>query len=590
MTMKRLIRILALLTLLFLPASCQRDEVLRLSGAEDSKLEIVINIPRPALTRADEGYLPAEDPELAIHTIQVWVFRHDTGARIAYLNLDSNNLASGVEQRYSVVLPEAIAHAAPNVDLYAIANAAATGLTFEKETSRATLAGYCLQGDQFGVSTLTLRSDIAANGLPFTGVLEDTPMTGSYPVLKISTVTLTRAVSKIRVLLCRQEGETQDDFHFDSVNISGNIGKKEVLFTDNVYDAGRLDTGIFELDESGGKYVALDQDITIPASVATCPGPGEYGYRPDNHPTESPAEYEARLDAGVEAGDISEVFLAYLRESDAQLTGRIGYHIGNSATQYVEFTMESAGDFIRNHVWVVYAYFIGGDLYVRPVRIPWTAGHAPLEVSTSGSVTMAFDWVLQYDENGDDADYDDLHVAVAYGYYSGSLRPKYSRVIELTTDYPSSTLHLNINNPLFQFILVDGDESLASSYSEAGTTITILPGERTTHFCVVPTSSEAPSSLQAFARVSLVENKQLLREIMGEDEDGNPIVTGTELVDIVELVPFNHELPGSEDHLLLYYYNCGAYNYETWQLNTLENRPASGDGHHYWRFGPHAND
>ncbi|MDT3366832.1 MAG: hypothetical protein LIQ26_06125, partial [Bacteroidota bacterium] len=124
--MKRLIRIIALLTLLFLQASCQRAEVLRPSEANESKLEIVLNIPRPALTRADEGYLPAEDPELTIHTVQIWVFRHDTGARIAYLNLDSNNLASGVEQRYSVVLPEAIARSAPNVDLYAIANAAAS--------------------------------------------------------------------------------------------------------------------------------------------------------------------------------------------------------------------------------------------------------------------------------------------------------------------------------------------------------------------------------------------------------------------------------------------------------------------------------
>lgn len=588
--MKRLIRIIALLTLLFLQASCQRAEVLRPSEANESKLEIVLNIPRPALTRADEGYLPAEDPELTIHTVQIWVFRHDTGARIAYLNLDSNNLASGVEQRYSVVLPEAIARSAPNVDLYAIANAAATGLTFEETTTRATLAGYCLEGDRFGVSTLTGRSDITATGLPFAGMLEDTPMTGSYPVLKISTVTLTRAVSKIRVILCRQEGETQDDFHFDSVNISGNIGKKEKLFTDNVFDAGRLDTGIFELDESDGKYVTLNEDITIPATVATCPGPGEFGYRPDNHPTETPAEYEARLDAGVAAGDINEVFLAYLRESDAKLTGRIGYHIGSEATQYVEFTMESAGDFIRNHVWVVYAYFIGGDLYVRPVRIPWTAGHAPLEVSTSGAVTMAFDWVLQYDENGDSGDWDDVHVAVAYGYYSGSKRPKYSRIIELSTDYPSSTLHLNINNPLFRFILVDGDESLGSSYSEAGTTLTIQPGERVTRFCVVPTSSEAPSGAQAFTSITLVESKQLLREIIGEDPDGNPIVTGTELVDIIELVPFNHELPGSEDHTLLYYYNCGSYNYETWELNTEANRPATGDGHHYWRYGPHAND
>lgn len=587
MTMQRLLRIFAFVAVFLLQASCSRDEVVP-QRPEPVSLEIVIKIPRPAVTRADEGYMAAEDPEMAINNLKVWVFKHDGGDKIAYLELDSNNLQSGIEQRYAIVIPELIARSAPNVDLYAIANSASTGLSFTEDTSRATLQGYCLDGDQFGVSTLTGRSDIAANGLPFTGVLRDTPMTGSFPVLKLGTVTLTRAVSKVRVLLCRQEGETQDDFHFDAIHIGGNIGKKEKLFTDNVYDAGRLPTGIFELDESEGKYVSFSKDIDIPASVATYPGPGEFGFRDDRHPTETPTDWVRRMDEAVENGYVSEVFMSYLRESDAQLSGSIQYHIGSKAQQTVNFTMEAPGDFIRNHVWVIYAYFIGGDLFVRPVLIPWIAGHAPLEVSTTGAVTMAFGWVLQYDENGDDSDWNDCHVAVAYGYYSGGKRPKYSRVIELRTNYPSSTLHLNLNNPLFQFLLVDGDESQGSSYTEAGTTIAIEPGERVTRFCVVPTSSEAPSLAQAFAHVTLVENKQMLREKLGKDDEGNTIVIGTELVDIIELVPFNHELPGSEDHTLLYYYNCGAYNYETWELNTEQNRPADGDGHHYWRFGPMA--
>ena len=589
MTMKGLLRIFAFVAVLFLQSACSRDEVQR-PEPEETKLQIIIKIPRPTATRADEDYMAAEDPELAVHNLKIWVFNHSTGANITYKEIESNNLQSGVEQRYALVIDEDIARSHPNVDLYAIANSASTGMSFTESTSRATLQSYCLEGDQFGVSSLTGRSDIVTNGLPFTGVLQNTPMTGSFPVLRLGTVTLTRAVSKIRVLLCRQEGETQDDFHFDSIHIGGNIGKKEKLFTDNVYDTGRLDTGIFELDESDGKYVTFSEDLVIPATVATHPGPGQFGFRDDRHPTETPTEWMQRMDGAVEDGYVSEVFMTYLRESDAQLSGSIEYHIGNNAHQTVNFTMESAGDFIRNHVWVIYAYFIGGDLFVRPVRVPWIAGHAPLEVSTTGSVTMAFDWVLQYDENGDENDWDDVHVAVAYGYYSGSKRPRFSRVIALSTDYPSSTLHLNINNPLFQFILVDGDESLGSSYSEAGTSLTIQPGKRVTRFCVVPTSSEAPSPAQAFAHITLVENKQMLREKLGENDEGETVVIGTELVDIIELVPFNHELPGSEDHLLLYYYNCGAYNYETWELNTEGNRPASGDGHHYWRFGPHAND
>jgi hypothetical protein len=61
----------------------------------------------------------------------------------------------------------------------------------------------------------------------------------------------------------------------------------------------------------------------------------------------------------------------YLRESDKQLEGTITYKIAGGEDQTVDFQMHQAGDFLRNHTWIVYAYYSGSDrlqvqsLYVK---------------------------------------------------------------------------------------------------------------------------------------------------------------------------------------------------------------------------------
>lgn len=56
----------------------------------------------------------------------------------------------------------------------------------------------------------------------------------------------------------------------------------------------------------------------------------------------------------------------YLRESDKQLAGTISYSIAGVAQEPVTFQMQQAGDFGRNHTWIVYAYYAGaGKLQVQ---------------------------------------------------------------------------------------------------------------------------------------------------------------------------------------------------------------------------------
>jgi hypothetical protein len=60
----------------------------------------------------------------------------------------------------------------------------------------------------------------------------------------------------------------------------------------------------------------------------------------------------------------------YLRESDKQLAGTITYTIGKGADQTANFAMQQAGDFSRNHTWIVYAYYGGsGNLQVQSIYV-----------------------------------------------------------------------------------------------------------------------------------------------------------------------------------------------------------------------------
>jgi hypothetical protein len=60
----------------------------------------------------------------------------------------------------------------------------------------------------------------------------------------------------------------------------------------------------------------------------------------------------------------------YLRESDKQLAGTISYTIDGDLEQTVNFQMQQAGDFLRNHTWIVYAYYAGsGKLKVQTIYV-----------------------------------------------------------------------------------------------------------------------------------------------------------------------------------------------------------------------------
>ena len=70
-------------------------------------------------------------------------------------------------------------------------------------------------------------------------------------------------------------------------------------------------------------------------------------------------------------GKTTEIGPFYLRESEKKLVGSITYQIVGNSEKTSPFNMDAAGDFTRNHTWIVYAYHSGGGylqmstLYVK---------------------------------------------------------------------------------------------------------------------------------------------------------------------------------------------------------------------------------
>ena len=91
-------------------------------------------------------------------------------------------------------------------------------------------------------------------------------------------------------------------------------------------------------------------------------------------------EYEDLINGAVNAGHLKQLGLTYLRESDKKLTGTITYQtkereditkqwedITQTNEETAHFSMALEGDFLRNHSWIVYIYFMDGKIHVLTV-------------------------------------------------------------------------------------------------------------------------------------------------------------------------------------------------------------------------------
>ena len=326
------------------------------------KLAIYVYAPEQAAakknaapTRANVGEVDDITDEGTIKSLQIWIYESESRNYVGYFNTeDVVALNNGQGTTYQLPVSDEFAAAKPNVNVYVMANVTTANCgvgTLDKETTRTDLLdGAKIANGYFGLEQNT-RS-IPPAGLPFAGKLTAQPVVGDAPTLRIgtlsavSTVQLTRAVSKMRFVFAKTTGQPKVNINSIKMNAAmipdeESLFKTPVSMSYNTEEKELLSTAINDIAETADptQYLYLGQEAQ---------------------------EYENLINGA----NLTVNGPIYLRESDKQLAGTITYKIGDAEPQTVDFAMQQAGDFSRNHTWIVYAYYAGaGKLQVESLYV-----------------------------------------------------------------------------------------------------------------------------------------------------------------------------------------------------------------------------
>lgn len=353
MNLKSFIRLFVLLLALL---SCQRDPV---ESEEDKRphLNIAIVFPETSGTKAE---LPAGDAENAINSLSIWVFRHDKNhTKVGFLSVTEFPEGEGVKW-YSIPVDWNFVNTKPNVDIFALANAKSIGyesLGGETKWDVLNNASFGLSDpnpefDYFGLTKPV--KEVPKDGLPMSAMGTNMKVYGVSPQLKVDAVTLTRAVSRFRMVFCKTATSGGgDDIKVDRVVFYGNkIPKSEYVFNSSSLP--------YRINEESG-YIEDQYTVQWPKKEDSSPVDLLANPSPESliYVNQDPNSYQSLLNKAVSEEQLNDLGYTYFRESDQRLAGRIYYSVNNK-TRFREFSMALPGDFARNHTWTLYGYFLSG--------------------------------------------------------------------------------------------------------------------------------------------------------------------------------------------------------------------------------------
>ena len=369
----------------------------------DCFLNIYVYAPEhPMLTRADVGTIASRTAkEHEVKTLQIWVFKHSDGGLVGYLEAKPTflNETPGQEKFQIKVLDKLFPNHPENVDVYVVANAGSCGLVFgknaltlDKNTERTKLEKAMIGVESFGVKVNEdkegsyipeVTDNVPDAGLPMSGVLKNQSIYGSYPTLRVgtqdamATLQLTRAVSKLRFVICRKKGKVDND--------GNDIAKKKLVSIESIeLDSEVIPTASYLMPVEKPSYSSWEY---VPESPTVIDFGGitkeqvESGVIPEvanpmNYIYESQTAqaYEDLINGAVSENKLKEFGLTYFRESDKKLTGTIQYtvqeledNVWKTKEKTATFSMVDKGDFLRNHSWIVYVFYMDATIYTLTV-------------------------------------------------------------------------------------------------------------------------------------------------------------------------------------------------------------------------------
>ena len=302
----------------------------------------------PMLIRGDVGNVNASFDEKKITRLQIWVFTNGTHEKVAYLDTkETSQLNVGEGAVYQLPVSDEFAQSKPDVDVYVLANIPKEGYALDSKldgnSTRDAILSATIPENKFGL-TSPMTTRVPDDGLPMAGALMSQPVIGEAPVLRvgtssnIATVRLERAVSKVRFVFANTVGEPELKIKNIQLNAQM-IPNTEYLIQQTQSLAYNTSVSpLWEATDSEDKVV----EVANPTIYI-------YG-------GQEAQVYENLIDQS----ELTKIGPFYLRESDKKLKGMITYQIGESGDQTGIFEMDAAGDFRRNHTWIVYAYHAGG--------------------------------------------------------------------------------------------------------------------------------------------------------------------------------------------------------------------------------------
>lgn len=317
-----------------------------------------------APTRGAVGEVDAITTESTIKSLKIWIYESDSEDLVGFFTTnDVTALNEGQGTTYQIPVSDDFASSKPRVDVYVMANVT-TANCGVGELNEATTHDDLLDGAKitgyFGLGNL--QKSVPEDGLPFAGKLTTQTVVGDAPALRVgsssevSTVQLNRAVSKLRFVFAKTTGESPVKIKSITMN-AGMIPTEEYLFKIPL-------SMTYNTDAEELLTVNIDD-------IAETADPTDYLYT-----NQEAQEYENLINeaASKQPAEVTVYGPVYLRESDKLLAGTITYQIGDGADQTVDFQMQQAGDFLRNHTWIIYAYYAGaGKLQVQSLYVKdWT--------------------------------------------------------------------------------------------------------------------------------------------------------------------------------------------------------------------------
>ena len=360
---------------------------------------------RPTITRAvDLGNVDASEKENEIHSLHVWVFERDesdlpnnsldNSLLVGYVSMGNLTLETG-NGEVTMEITQAFAdkimsNEPPKVDIYVAANVTSTncGISFASLTDKGVTKEGDLKDKLIGSGYFGVTSPVQvvpADGLPMSGVLKNQQISGNYPVFRVgstdhlSNVQLVRAVSKMRFVFCKSS-ENNDNVTVNSIILNGGkLPKEEYLFLTDDYS--KPETQKWRVNGNYESEATFSPSVT---DIAANNNPSYYSY----DGVMSGQDYEDRINEGVTNGELSDLGTFYLRESNQALSGIIDYAIipygttTPNAKTTTSYSMKNAGDFSRNHTWIVYGYFVSNEkLQLNVVELKsWESSETDREI------------------------------------------------------------------------------------------------------------------------------------------------------------------------------------------------------------------